>query len=172
MNGECLSSCPEGSYEYYSLCAPCMYGCRNCSDGVTCLSCSIGSLYQGSCRNFCPTGWVSLPQNDSALLCVACHQDCLECTVQPFHCTSCVQGLYLYVFNCVASCPLGTYSDLQQARCLTCKTPCATCQNGYSCLTCIYGYLLYEEPSGNQCISGPTCPNSFYLNTQTNVCVR
>lgn len=101
-----------------------------------------------------------------------CVSGCLKCTVQANQCTLCANGLFLYIYTCLADCPLGAYKSYKSSECVTCQSPCETCHNGYSCDTCIYGYLLYAEQSGNQCILGPSCPNSFYLNVANNTCVQ
>lgn len=170
VSGSCQENCPLGYYSYYSVCAPCMYGCLVCTGSNTCSQCYIGFLYQNLCVQMCPTGWVSLTANNNTY-CQKCVSGCLKCTVSPSQCISCTSGLFLYIFSCLTVCPPGTYQDYTSGSCLSCTTPCSTCKNGYSCLTCIYGYILYSQPNGNQCIQGPKCPNSYFLNLQTNNCV-
>lgn len=147
MGGTCLGSCPIGFYSYYSICAPCMYGCLLCSDSSNCFSCSTGFLHMGRCLTLCPSGWVGMLGQ-----CTKCSENCLTCIVSQYQCLTCASGLFLYIFQCLSACPLGTYPDYPSSSCVTCPTPCATCQNGYSCTSCIYGYILYAQPSGNQCI--------------------
>ena len=165
VNGSCTSTCLTGFYAYYSVCAPCMYGCNICIDSTTCLNCSSGYLYQGLCLSSCPSGWVNVVNSST---CQQCVSGCQKCIVQPSQCIQCSSNLFLHTFSCLSLCPSGTYSDSTTRSCITCKAPCATCNNGYSCSSCIYGYILYTQPSGNQCILGPKCPNSFYLNTASN----
>lgn len=168
VDGRCEADCPLGYYSYFSVCLPCMYGCSICSDSNACLRCSSGFLFQGVCLDQCPSGWIG----NSTLQCEKCLSGCLKCSISPDQCVSCASGLFLYIFSCVSSCPDGTFKDYSSGSCLTCKTPCATCLNGYSCATCIFGYILYAQPSGNQCIEGQNCPNSFYLDIAANQCIR
>lgn len=168
IEGSCHPSCPTGFYNYYSACLPCLYGCGNCIDSNTCLACSLGFLYQGLCLESCPSGWVGL---DNSSVCEKCQSGCLKCSMIASQCVQCGNGLFLQLFSCVTECASGTYQDSSSLRCLTCPSPCQTCFNGYSCASCIFGYMLYAQPSGNQCIQGPSCPNSFFLDTASNQCL-
>lgn len=49
VNGTCL--CNNGYYINSGLCINCLPECLTCSNGSTCLTCSIGYLVQGGCSN-------------------------------------------------------------------------------------------------------------------------
>ena len=94
--------------------------------------------------------------------CIHCSPECVNCILTPTQCTSCHPPDLLYLQTCSSTCPSGTFPNSELGQCITCTKPCQTCVNAYSCTSCIYGYILYQEPTKNQCVEGPSCPNSYY----------
>ena len=75
-----------------------------------------------------------------------------------------------YNHTCVSTCPITTYSELneydEEDECQPCYIGCDTCKDGtkYTCSSCSDGFYFYN----NTCSSG--CPSDMFANPQTNVC--
>ena len=96
--------------------------------------------------------------------------DCTSC-LEPYYLqlssckSSCDVGFYLFSRTCYLTCPDGTYTVSANYSCTNCVSPCKTCQNATSCLSCVSSYFL----EGNKCLS--SCSNSsLYPNSTTSVC--
>lgn len=63
---------------------------------------------------------------------------------------------------CYSSCPTGSYYSA--ATCIECISPCFSCVNQNSCLSCVSGYYLYMS----QCVL--ECPSTYFNNSNTNTC--
>lgn len=106
---------------------------------------------------------------------------CLVCS-STSTCTMCVNpNYYISGYTCVISCPAsyyvrtatktclsqcvaGTYADNIQLLCVECQTPCLTCLNSISCLTCVQGTYLYQQ----RCLS--VCPDGYFANNMRRTC--
>ena len=89
--GECRVSCPSG-YWYDNTMNQCVlchqgssppYTCATCYLGgsSSCLSCSIGYLFNGTCVDICPPAYYPV---SSLKKCQPCHQS----TISPFSCAT------------------------------------------------------------------------------------
>lgn len=167
-NGTCVLSCPILYFGSLSQgkCVPCMKLCASCLNDSSCESCLTGYLYEKQCIASCPLGFVGIKN-----LCDPCSAGCLTCITTPSTCLSCVAGKYLYIQQCVDKCPYGTFSFVSNQSCIPCKAPCESCSDAFSCDTCMYGFILYRGVEANQCVLGPHCPNSYYLNINSKECV-
>ncbi|KAL4509827.1 hypothetical protein ABPG73_023043 [Tetrahymena malaccensis] len=83
-------------------------------------------------------------------------------------CTSCLQNYYYYknTKSCMRQCPFGSFIDLVNKSCYSCKDTCQTCENEKGCLTCKPGYF-YEN---QQCVS--VCSDGNYADTSTYKCEK
>ena len=113
--GQCLTSCPPGTYLSNSSCISCPSGCYSCNSSANCTSCDsalslldISSL--GSCVSTCPSGYYSALLISSIFLntnyyeCLPCSSPCVTCSVDSTSCTSCVAGYSLSGTNCLTTC--------------------------------------------------------------------
>ena len=135
-----------------------LYGCASCTGSASdeCTSCTSGFYLQPSpnlnvCNTTCPSPYVPT----TVATCGKCSS--LE--------------MKYYNHTCVSTCPITTYSALNEYdneyECQPCYIGCDTCQDGtkYTCLTCSAGFYYYYN---NTCSNG--CPPDMYANPQTRVC--
>lgn len=99
-NGQCLLTCPQGSYLSSGSCLPCSSNCYSCLNGTSCALCLPGyNLYTSgatsSCVSACPTGFyaASVPStlynNSNTGICLPCSPPCLTCSTSGTTCTQC-----------------------------------------------------------------------------------
>lgn len=166
-SGSC-TTCATGYYPgQYGGCYKCEMNCLECTSFSNCKVCKDGfRLYYR--------------ENENEPDCQPCkNRGCKSCKDAVDKCTECIDGYYSaskdsnnYV-NC-QSCPEGCRkcsadskgqlqctecSDeyfLQNGRCTQCSTPCATCSNENTCITCIEGFLFDGVSSCNKKCS-PDC---------------
>ena len=165
---ECLSTCPGNTYGNTSnICDGCDATCATCNGplATNCLTCSSGShdSTTGTCTGNCGTGRYSLNN-----VCYNCPTHCSACTSDTV-CSQCQSVLgvayYLDGTSCLVSCPSTKYADSASSTCISCTSPCATCQGSSThCLTCSTGNLIH---GANSCGS---CPNGQYYDASTGVC--
>lgn len=88
-----------------------------------------------------------------------CHVECASgCSgVGPQYCDSCKHVRVVDTWECVPTCPSGTFQD--QTVCRSCPKHCASCTSSSQCAQCQPGSL--QLPSG---LCQETCPNSTYYN--------
>uniref|UniRef100_A0A8C7DRQ9 Proprotein convertase subtilisin/kexin type 5a n=1 Tax=Oncorhynchus kisutch TaxID=8019 RepID=A0A8C7DRQ9_ONCKI len=93
---------------YTGECHPCHKYCQQCNGpGKShCLSCNqnhfILSEWNGTCMEFCPTGFY---QDESSQRCEGCHPACLTCMGRHSHeCLSCKDHLFREGKECVDTC--------------------------------------------------------------------
>jgi len=107
-NGQCVSTCPAGTYTDGSVCSACDASCTTCSGTGpnACTSCPSGQVVQGG-----------------------------ACVAAPVGCPS---GQFMYNGQCVSTCPSGTYvnsgtcTPCSDTHCTTCAgNVCSTCNAGY-----------------------------------------
>ena len=171
----CVNRCGPGFYQNGFLCTPCSTGCVSCTGPNICLICGSGRLaYNGFCYNTCPAG--SVAANNSAT-CVDCNVPCATCVEHPSKCTTCTSCCgSLFNFQCLASCPVGTYSI--NGTCQYCAYSCATCLgSNATCTSCATGKILYNGACYDQCpyvmIGGVctfNCAKGLYK-TPINTCI-
>ncbi|EAR96681.1 leishmanolysin family protein (macronuclear) [Tetrahymena thermophila SB210] len=155
LNNQCVSSCTNGYYNGPNYtCSQCISGCSQCSDGVSCTSCS--------------NNYKLFPQNN-VQICISsssCFSPCSTCigTFQPTTCSSCNQGFYLQANSCVAQCDQGYFLDQSKQRCTQCSNGCAKCSNSGSCTLCSNNYYLQQ----NNCVL--TCSDGKYADQTSKIC--
>lgn len=145
----CVSRCGPGFYQSGFTCLRCSAGCASCSNANVCIFCNAGQFaYNGFCYTNCPAGSVA---NTTSSTCVSCNSPCNTCTEHPSKCTSCASCCgSLFNFQCLTSCPVGTYSI--NGTCQYCSYSCATCIGTNStCTSCPSGKVLFNGICYDQC---------------------
>ncbi|XP_063859924.1 furin-like protease 2 isoform X1 [Scylla paramamosain] len=157
LEGECVESCPEGTYASEGGdCLGCYGHCAMCSGPAQnqCLACQTGYLYvlhMGLCVEVCPEGYYA--GNGSCLMCGGL---CAECT-NPDHCLRCSHNLLLSNGSCLTTCPEGFFEN-QDNTCGSCFPQCKTCVGGSSsdCASCKPNSFLHN----GKCVY--RCPKGLY----------
>ena len=152
--GQCLSSCPVGTYSVSDqsgpLCAACDSNCKSCN-ATSCLSCNYPYILQnGYCT--CPEGTYG---ESDVLSCISCHSSCKTCSgPSDRQCLGCYYLDILYERRCVDTCPDGTYTNSNDGTtrksCDDCHSSCKTCTgpSDIECVSCGKGTYL----RGSECI--------------------
>jgi len=165
----CFVSCPDGTLKSFetegtcecdpmNLCSGCEY---NFDTEITqCVGCESSSLYllpdKSSCvlAAQCPLNTVGDPSTQS------CVSSCPTGQVMDFTsglcASSCPAASYKYgTTQCYEACPAGTYADSSK-QCQPCQSPCDTCLDATTCITCQAPYLYHEDISycGTECLDG------------------
>uniref|UniRef100_A0AAY4BT87 VWFC domain-containing protein n=1 Tax=Denticeps clupeoides TaxID=299321 RepID=A0AAY4BT87_9TELE len=152
-NGNCVSSCPKGSYPHGRVCAGCHASCAECVNAFDCVSCRGSLLLSGrQCVTTCETGFYQ-----DHTQCLRCHDSCSSCRGPGAEgCVSCSDPAHLLRDGvCVLDCGAGYY--ISQGRCLSCDPTCATCHpDNPSCLSCHADFALHH----GKCV--PHCPEGHY----------
>ena len=131
-NGSCVATCPPSSY----------------FDGVTCIVCKTGDVWNGKeCITPAPVNPVN-PTNTTNPTNSTTPSNSTN-PVNPINNSSNSSNPSGQTNPVYITCPAGTYWDSQQLRCLPCKTGCATCVDCYSCSTCSLGY--YQQKGNPFC---------------------
>ncbi|EAR90508.3 zinc finger lsd1 subclass family protein (macronuclear) [Tetrahymena thermophila SB210] len=94
-----------------------------------------------------------------------CSPNCLQCDNQG--CNKCQQGLYLYNYQCVLTCPDSFVTDANKI-CQPCDFSCYNCfqpLSSTSCLTCQPN--TYLNPN-NSCLNN--CPSKYWANNSNLSC--
>ncbi|EAS02591.2 zinc finger lsd1 subclass family protein (macronuclear) [Tetrahymena thermophila SB210] len=170
---KCVTECAVGEYKSKPTksCLKCHSTCKSCLLGSDsdCLSCA-GDLFldlnSNKCVSICNPGSYA---NKSNNVCDSCHPSCLTCDGgADTSCTSCLQNYYYYknTKSCMRQCPFGSFIDLVNKSCYSCKDSCQTCENEKGCLTCKPGYF-YEN---QQCVS--VCSDGNYPDKSTQKCEK
>ena len=175
--GECYSTCPDGTFQNGQACENCIDpNCAYCTAANRCTICSgayflfDNSFTEESCINSCnaphyiPTMRLALElppgseltSGDSDLKqCANCKlENCLQCEdldIIQQGCTNCEPGYYLTAGSTCSSC---------DNTCLTCSGPSTN-----QCTTCEASKALHQ----NQCVT--SCPVGFSENTGLNTCI-
>jgi len=159
----CFVSCPDGTLKSFetegtcecdpvNLCSGCEY---NFDTEVTqCVGCQSSSLYllpdKTECvlGSQCPLGTVGDSSTQS------CVSSCASGQVMDFTqgicASSCPTSSFVYTSSslsntqCYAACPSGTYADSNR-QCQPCQSPCDTCLDATTCITCAAPYLYHED---------------------------
>ncbi|KAK7021140.1 serine-type endopeptidase activity protein, partial [Halocaridina rubra] len=165
LEGECVGSCPEGTYGSDSReCLGCYESCSLCSGPAQnqCLACRPGLLYVvhlGICVESCAQGYYSADGN-----CLHCDIHCSECS-GPEYCSECYHHLLLANGSCLTNCPKGFY-ETQDNKCKSCHPQCETCVgvSESSCASCRSNSYLYQ----GRCVF--RCPQGTYGDELTGEC--
>ncbi|KAK3853126.1 hypothetical protein Pcinc_022851 [Petrolisthes cinctipes] len=166
VEGECVESCPEGTYgSEEGECLGCSTSCASCTGPAQnqCLSCPSNLLYVthlGLCVHSCPPGYYAV--NGS---CLRCGGLCEQCTSSD-HCLACSHRLLLVNSTCLTTCPDGYY-ELDNNKCGSCFPQCNTCVGGGSsdCASCRSNSFLHN----GSCVY--RCPEGTYGSTGDRMCL-
>ncbi|XP_042893586.1 furin-like protease 2, partial [Penaeus japonicus] len=166
LEGECVGSCPEGTYGSEDReCLGCDSSCALCSGPAQnqCVACHPSMLYVlhlGICVETCPEGYY--PVNGT---CVNCGGHCTECTGQG-QCNRCSHNLLLSNGTCTTRCPDG-YFETDNNSCGTCYPQCLTCVGGSNadCASCRPNSFLHR----GKCVY--RCPKGTYGDAATQACL-
>jgi hypothetical protein len=164
--GECLQTCPDGTYSLNSQCVVCSTGCTQCTNSLLCLRCTGAySVLNGQCLSSCPAGSYSFSNQ-----CLNCSSSCATCNVTSNNCTSCSNPLGLLNSVCVTNCSnipsmVAVATPSNGLVCQNCSSSCQTCSTIPSnCTACTANLSHY----GTQCLA--TCPDTTY--PSNNTCVN
>ena len=161
INWTCMDCSGTTGYFLYTnnTSLQCYTGCASCTGVASdqCTSCTSGFYLQPSpnsneCNTTCPSPYVQTTE-----------ATCGKCSST---------NLMYYNHTCVSSCPITTYSALNEYdneyECQPCYIGCDICQDGtqYTCSSCSYGFYYYYY--NNTCSTG--CPSDMFANPQTRVC--
>ncbi|PFH53554.1 hypothetical protein AMATHDRAFT_73358 [Amanita thiersii Skay4041] len=144
-NGQCIKSCPSGSFvspQDNVTCIPCSPTCSTCAGSADfCLSCPRnGLVFAGKCMNSCPSNTVEGISSNNSRTCLSCHADCATCSGPSFtQCTSCpTLRPVLSNGRCLATCGRGQFLDSGSKSCQSCDPECASCAGpeNNQCLSC------------------------------------
>ncbi|XP_076044014.1 furin-like protease 2 [Oratosquilla oratoria] len=166
LEGECVSSCPDGTYS--SETGECL-GCHSSCVGCTgprhdqCVSCAPQHLYVlhlGLCVLTCTQGYYAVNTT-----CERCGNLCASCNGSD-SCTKCDHHLLLYNGSCHTVCPHGTYES-QENVCEPCHPECSSCVGGTNvhCATCPEQTFMSQGRCAHQ------CPKGMYGEQNTRACV-
>jgi hypothetical protein len=136
LEGECVTSCPDGFFldSFLNKCIKCDPICGKCSlSSSNCISCITGFTYSSNnstCSDTCLDSQVTdlsqpnLCKNCTASFCKKCKPDSLN------ECIICQDGFKLDTLNktCVKICPDGTFLSTDGKTCETCQN-CLTCKD-------------------------------------------
>ena len=200
--GSCVADCPIGYWGNTAdrVCYPCYSAqnsndldgtCRSCigPNANQCTSCFEGRFYSsttGTCVEDCPPGWFP---NMTTRNCDACFmtsstlnnsRTCATCSGGNYYeCLSCESNAWLYLSQCVGTCPDGTYPSNQAGTCDPCFQAsseletfrsCLTCSgpNSTNCLSCDSSAVLY--PPQMSCLY--SCPKPLWYLETNNTCAQ
>jgi len=96
-----------------SNCTFCNNTCISCVNETFCYDCVINGtnkafLLGNLCVKTCPDGYYHETNFDlGPNLCLQCMLPCTKCTGAPKPCQSCDNTTFLYIDECVTSCPTG-----------------------------------------------------------------
>ncbi|KAK7063843.1 extracellular matrix protein FRAS1 [Favolaschia claudopus] len=139
-NGQCIDSCPTGTFlspKDNITCTACDSSCSTCSGSATsCLSCPNNQLaLDGKCVSLCPSNTFSASGS-----CIACHPDCATCSGSSFtQCASCPSNRpVLSNGRCLPTCSKAQFFDTTSGTCQSCDASCSSCSGTgpSNCLAC------------------------------------
>ncbi|CAF0849788.1 unnamed protein product [Adineta ricciae] len=141
----------------------CHASCAQCkgpkpSDCIACNPKAEILLDDGHCVNECPVGYYKHEKQTieyQTNTCLPCSIGCTKC-LDINDCRRCDESKGYKLINgaCVPTCQPRTF--LSNNQCDVCQTPCLTCSNSTSCLTCKDNLLLMND----QCVE--ECPKGYY----------
>ena len=151
------------------LCAPPCATCSNLQPYV-CTTCETGKfLLQTSCYTACPEGTFA-----NGIICQVCTSGCLTCSGTSSTCLSCYPGLYLFLSNCIPTCPTSPVFYYQyQSQCIECQPQCQSCLSSpIECASCTLS-TDYLNLVTRECVT--SCSNPYFPSTTTGgerVCIE
>lgn len=196
----CQDKCPNGQYRsdikyfgenYVS------YFCENCKDpncdicsegdrGSTCLQCSSSHPYKipntEECLEECPKN-KGFSQDSILKICFICKiTGCQleKCRIEKEQqiCDGCDQTstnlkkiLSIDSKKCYEKCPKSQYEDKISSKCVICPFEnCEVCDPN-TCLKCDESYFGFKNGQIMNCITDFDCPNNFYINRSSKMCL-
>lgn len=175
-NFKCRGDCPTNTFTDLidRRCIECHETCKECygSSEINCKNCKTGKLYlpgNHSCVDECPMNYYAIAEDK--ISCGACPRNCLRClNYQPSICQDCIEGTFMYKYNCYEICPIGTRPAVSKFSerniCVDCLRYCEVCKEDSVCQKCKENYLLVE----GKCMS--FCPVGFKLDKGENICKK
>ncbi|KAJ6630230.1 insulin-like growth factor binding protein [Mycena sp. CBHHK59/15] len=139
-NGQCIDSCPSGTFlspKDNVTCTTCDPSCSTCSGSTaSCLTCPNNQLASnGKCISTCPSNTFS-----TSGACLACHADCATCTGGSFtQCATCPAARpVLSGGRCLPTCSKAQFFDPTSGACQACDPSCSSCAAAgpSGCLAC------------------------------------
>ncbi|KAH9010792.1 insulin-like growth factor binding protein [Lactarius pseudohatsudake] len=139
-NGQCVESCPTGTFlspQDNLTCTACSSQCSSCLGAADfCLTCNGGQLASsGKCVSSCPSNALA-----TAGACTACHPDCATCSGTSFsQCSTCPSDRpVLSNGRCLPTCSKTQFFDRTSGSCQPCDGSCSSCSGAgpSSCLAC------------------------------------
>ncbi|XP_031575042.1 uncharacterized protein LOC116308701 [Actinia tenebrosa] len=170
---KCLS-CPLGTYQESGN--HLFMRCKNCGLGK--VTYENGSTAPDYCVTSCPKGRYL---DSTTSQCLECPLGSYQDKVNQLNCTRCRDGTFtlkngsIERNDCIKTCLMGTYFDVQNQSCIECPVGTYMDQNGHLILSCIkcagnkttQGHGAINE---SQCLG--KCDVGEYLNTQNNSCSK
>ncbi|XP_076844464.1 proprotein convertase subtilisin/kexin type 5 isoform X2 [Brachyhypopomus gauderio] len=162
QDGLCVRQCSRG-YPAGTECKSCAPGCASCEMNAThCLSCDQPLLlHKHECVEVCPP--VHTIRGGE---CVACQQDCLQCSEDL--CTECNRITFLYNGECVSMCPAGYFEHTEQRMCTRCHSDCKQC-SGPDRNNCDSCNDPDRTPQDGACVKA--CPLQTYRDSGSEECM-
>lgn len=166
------SACEIGFIQINGTCSECPVGCATCNQKKdSCLTCMAGYTKQGNtCVEICDKNCKKCEKpcsncNDGFLLsggkCFQCDNSCQTCKNYVYECTSCRNTHLLNGKDCEPKC-IENCKDCEKpctecedgyfpwlGSCSRCPENCATCDNLFTCKSCVADYALQD----NDCVS-------------------
>ncbi|KAF8204328.1 insulin-like growth factor binding protein [Mycena galopus ATCC 62051] len=162
--GECIDSCPTGTFLSPAdnvTCTACDPSCSTCSgSSTTCLTCPSNQLaLNGKCVSACPSNTFS-----ASGACLACHPDCATCSGSSFtQCASCPSNRpVLTSGRCLPTCSQTQFFDTTSSSCSSCSG-----SGSGNCLACASTDQVLR---GGTCTAA-TCNNSTSVVPGLGVCL-
>lgn len=184
------STCSGGFYlDTNNACSACLSACATCSTGASCDTCldtihtstpscacpNFASLQGSSC--VCQNGYYFI----SVSQCSACVGNCATCSSSSI-CLSCIDTVHMATPTCACpdnsglvsnscACNPGYYYTAPTV-CSACQSPCATCNDQTTCVTCVDS-LHSSAPNcacpqpGSLVGSTCTCQAGYYFSSST-----
>lgn len=154
FNYTCLLTAPPGYVNISGQAVPCTGDCATCDIlQSNCTSCKTLYYLSNQCLTVCPSTYA--PVNG---VCTACSSPCLTCSQTISNCTACLTTLspavYLSNWQCITTCPSGTFASTANYTCAACVSPCSTCTALTLCASCVSGYFLYQQSCLTACPAG------------------
>ena len=166
----CLEeNCPDQTFQYNNECRHCAHACKRCSSLQKCDICHSGYFLTstGHCVPSCPMGQYGTNETHSNQ-CKPCPSTCLEC-VNLTTCSLCEEKTPFLTLDhtCVDRCPLGTFKNDDDHRCLMCHASCHSCSgpSHNDCLSCPPGTRLHDYTC-------QSCNLEHYYDTTTSTCQK
>ncbi|KAI9462527.1 insulin-like growth factor binding protein [Russula earlei] len=142
-NGQCVQSCPSGTFlspKDNLTCTACSSQCGTCVGAADfCLTCNGSQLASGGqCVSSCPSNANAIA---TAGTCTVCHPDCATCSGTSFNqCSSCPpERPVLSNGRCLPTCSQKEeFFDRASGSCQPCDSTCSSCSGAgpSNCLAC------------------------------------